>query len=65
MDEKQYISSVKMANGSVYSLKDAEVRQVLSSLFNDELVIDCGGTPIDISNETIIDCGGVPIDAII
>ena len=47
MDEKQYISSVKMADGSVYNIKDAEVREMLESLFSDEFIIDCGGAPID------------------
>lgn len=47
MDEKQYISSVKMADGSVYNIKDAEVRERLESLFSDEFIIDCGGAPID------------------
>ena len=64
MGNKQYISSVKMTNGSVYNLKDVEARQTLNSLFDDELVIDCGGASIDLINETVIDCGGVPIDAI-
>lgn len=48
MDEnKQYISSVKMVDGSVYNVKDAEAHVILDSLFNDELIIDCGGAPID------------------
>lgn len=45
MDEKQqYISSVKLVDGSVYNIKDAEIHDLL---FSDELIIDCGGAPID------------------
>ena len=54
MDEKKYISSVKMADGSVYDIKDAEIRAILASLFtetSDGLIIDCGGAPIDIEEE--------------
>ena len=47
MDEKRYISSVKLVDGSVYNIKDAEVREMLESLFGDEFIIDCGGAPID------------------
>ena len=48
MDEK-YISSVKMVDGSVYNIKDAEVRAILASLFTDEIIIDCGGAPKDVT----------------
>ena len=47
MDEKQYISSVKLPDGSVYALKDVETREILKIIFDDELIIDCGGAPID------------------
>ena len=47
MDEKKYISSVKMVDGSVYNIKDAEVREMLADLLDEELIIDCGGAPID------------------
>ena len=47
MEEKQYISSVKMVDGSVYNIKDAEAHELLDSLFIDEIIIDCGGAPID------------------
>ena len=47
MDEKQCISSVKLVDGSVYNIKDAEVREMLASLFLNEIIIDCGGAPID------------------
>jgi hypothetical protein len=60
MDEIKYISSVKLPDGSVYKLKDVETREILDSIFNDELVIDCGGTPVDIDDLLLIDCGGAP-----
>ena len=47
MAEKKCISSVKMVDGSVYEIKDAEARALLSSLFSEEIIIDCGGAPID------------------
>ena len=62
MDKTQYISSVKLPDGSVYKLKDVETREILDSIFNDELIIDCGGSPDNIEDLTIIDCGGAPID---
>jgi hypothetical protein len=47
MDETKYISSVKMADGSIYNIKDAEFRAILTSLLEDEVIIDCGTAPID------------------
>ena len=47
MDEKKYISSVKLVDGSVYNIKDAEVREMLDGLLEEEIIIDCGGAPID------------------
>ena len=47
MDEKRYISGVKMVDGSVYNIKDAEAHELLESLFTEEIIIDCGGAPID------------------
>lgn len=62
MDEKHYISSVKLPDGSIYELKDVEAREILDGLFNEELIIDCGGLPADITDEMVIDCGGAPIN---
>ena len=62
MDEIKYISSVKLPDGSVYKLKDVETREILDSIFNDELIIDCGGVPQSIEDEMIIDCGSAPIN---
>ena len=47
MDEKKYISSVKLPDGSVYVLKDVETREILNYMFEDEFIIDCGGAPIE------------------
>ena len=47
MDEKQYISSVKLVDGSVYNIKDTEVREMLGGLLDEEVIIDCGGAPIN------------------
>lgn len=55
MDEKQYISSVKLPDGSVYKLKDVETRDILNVLLAEELIIDCGGAPIDIADDIAID----------
>ena len=52
MDNKQYVSSVKLPDGSVYKLKDVEARDILNTILNDELIIDCGKAPIDVDDET-------------
>ena len=44
MSENKYLSSVKMVDGSVYNIKDAKVRD---TLFGNELIIDCGGAPLN------------------
>ena len=62
MDERKYISSVKLTDGSIYGFKDAKAREILDNLFSNELIIDCGGAPLEnFLDETIIDCGGAPI----
>lgn len=63
MDEIKYISSVKLPDGSVYKLKDVETREILDTFFSDELILDCGGTSLEIEDLTIIDCGGAPINS--
>ena len=52
MAENKYISSVKIdvdptEEATVYEIKDAEARAILTSLFSDEIIIDCGGAPIE------------------
>lgn len=41
-DEKQYVSRVKLADGTTVELKDQEARALLNSLFTDTVIIDCG-----------------------
>ena len=41
-DEKQYVSRVKLADGTTVELKDQEARTLLNSLFTDTIIIDCG-----------------------
>lgn len=45
--ETKYISSVKLVDGSVYDIKDAEARKALDNLFLEELILDGGTAPID------------------
>lgn len=47
MEEKKYISSVKLVDESVYNIKDIEARELLRLLFEEEVIIDGGGAPID------------------
>ena len=41
-DEKQYISRIKLVNGTTMDIKDQEARSVLDSLFTDTFILDCG-----------------------
>ena len=41
-DEKQYVSRVKLVNGTTAEIKDQEARSVLDSLFTDTIILDCG-----------------------
>ena len=41
-DEKQYISRVKLVNGTTVNVKDQEARSILDSLFTDTIILDCG-----------------------
>ena len=47
MEEKKYISSVKLADNSVYNIKDLEARELLRLLFEEEIIISGGNAPID------------------
>ena len=44
MADTKYISSIKLSDGSEYAIKDAEAREILLSLFSDEVTIDCSDT---------------------
>jgi len=41
-DEKQYISRVKLTDGTTVDIKDQEARSILDSLFTDTIILDCG-----------------------
>ena len=45
-DEKQYISRVRLNDGSTFDVKDQEARSILDSLFADTIIFD-GGTYTD------------------
>ena len=42
-EEKQYISRIKLADGTTAEVKDPEARKILDNLFTDMIVFDCGG----------------------
>ena len=42
-EEKQYISRIKLADGTIVDIKDLEARDELDSLLTDVLILDCGG----------------------
>ena len=46
-DEKQYISRIKLVNGTTVNIKDQEARLALDSLFTDIIVLDCGSSDED------------------
>ena len=58
MEEKQYISSVKMPDGSIYHIKDSEAQNILSLLFSEEIIIDGGNASADANECLIIMEGG-------
>ena len=62
MEEKQYISRVKLPNNSIFDIKDREARELINLLlFGKEFIIESGGA-LDTSEE-IIEAGNAPIDA--
>lgn len=47
-EEKQYISRVKLVDGTTVDIKDQEARQALDSLFADTIILYCGtATEVD------------------
>ena len=46
-DEKQYISRIKLADGTTATIKDQEARTVLENLFIDTIIFDCGSAEDD------------------
>lgn len=41
-EEKQYISRIKLVDGTTVDIKDSEARLMLNSLFTTTLILDCG-----------------------
>ena len=41
-EEKQYISRIKLEDGTTVDIKDREARLLLDSLFTDTVILDCG-----------------------
>lgn len=41
-DEKQYLSRIRLIDGTTVDVKDQEARLVLDSLFTDTIILDCG-----------------------
>ena len=41
-DEKQYVSRVRLMDGTTVNVKDQEARSILDSLFVDTIILDCG-----------------------
>lgn len=41
-EEKQYISRVKLVDGTTVEIKDQEARSSIDSLFTDVIILDCG-----------------------
>ena len=74
MDEKQYISSVKLVDGSIYNIKDAEALKIaneaksaaetVTNVVNDFATVATTGNINDVIQTTgdilIFDCGGIP-----
>ena len=49
-EEKRYISSVKLGEGSIYQIKDTEARMALDDLLGNVLLLDCGTSTTNIEN---------------
>lgn len=44
-ENKQYISKVKLADGTTADIKDQEARAEIKSLLEDTIILDCGEGP--------------------
>ena len=42
MAEKNYISRIKLADGSIVEIKDPEARELLEEILSTEILINCG-----------------------
>lgn len=45
--EKQYLSRIKLIDGTTVDIKDQEARTKIESLFTDTLILDCGTSTDD------------------
>ena len=52
-DEKQYLSRVRLIDGTTVDIKDEEARLILDSLFNTTFIIDCGTSEEDDTDITV------------
>ena len=50
-DNKQYISRIKLTDGTTVDIKDQEARSILESLFADTIILDCGNASTVIDEE--------------
>ena len=53
-EKKQYISRIKLADGTTAEVKDQEARIILDSLFTDTIIFDCGGAPIGTTSVDVL-----------
>ena len=44
-EKKQYISRIKLPDGTTAEVKDSEARTILDSFFTDTIILNCGGVP--------------------
>lgn len=51
-DEKQYLSRVRLPDGTTVDIKDKEAMSILDSLFSDTIILDCGTYTDDTSVTT-------------
>ena len=51
-EEKQYISRIKLVDGTTVDIKDQEARLTLDSLFSDTVVLNCGTSTTTVDDIT-------------
>lgn len=42
-----YVSKIKLADGSILKIKDAEAQKLLNEIFSGEFILDCGTAPTE------------------
>lgn len=53
-NEKQYVSRIKLGDGTTVDIKDLEARQELENLFVDTIIFNCGTAAEEIENADVI-----------